>query len=152
MSSPIFFKVLAKSRLRTHPPSTSTRVSCEPTTIGSSTSGNLPSSDKLCRFRKRLAPKPTQTCMLCVVIGSGLAHNDSRFILVQEKCPTSSRGSVGFIARAHMLERVWGVTSFRVGDCSSRIGSDLLLSSYRGPSLLKSKGVSIIGYLKVEES
>jgi hypothetical protein len=44
MSRPIFFRVLAKSRLRLLPPSMSTWVSCEPTTIGSRTSGNFLSS------------------------------------------------------------------------------------------------------------
>jgi hypothetical protein len=47
MSSSIFFKVLAKSRLRLLPPSMSTWVSCEPKTTGSRTSGNFPSSEKL---------------------------------------------------------------------------------------------------------
>jgi hypothetical protein len=42
--------------------------------------------------------KTYSKCVSCVMIGYGLAHNDSRFILVQAKCPTSSRGSVGCIA------------------------------------------------------
>jgi hypothetical protein len=47
MLSPIFFNVLAKSRLRPLLPSMSTRVTCEPATIGSRTSGNFPGSEKL---------------------------------------------------------------------------------------------------------
>jgi hypothetical protein len=47
MFSPIFFKVLAKSRLRLLPPSMSTQVNCEPTTTGSRMSGNFPGSEKL---------------------------------------------------------------------------------------------------------
>jgi hypothetical protein len=47
MTSPIFFKVLAKSRLRPLPPSMSTQVSCEPVTTRSRTSENFPGSEKL---------------------------------------------------------------------------------------------------------
>jgi hypothetical protein len=47
MSSPIFFKVLAKSRLRPLPPSMSTQVSCEAATTGSRTNGDFLSSEKL---------------------------------------------------------------------------------------------------------
>jgi hypothetical protein len=47
MSSPIFFRVLVKSRLRPFPPSMSTRVSYEPAMIGSRMSGNFPGSEKL---------------------------------------------------------------------------------------------------------
>jgi hypothetical protein len=47
MSSPIFFRVLAKSRLSPLPPTMSTQVSCEPTTTGSRISGNCPGSEKL---------------------------------------------------------------------------------------------------------
>jgi hypothetical protein len=47
MSSAIFFRVLMKSRLRLLPLPISTRVSYEPAMIGSRTSGNFPSSEKL---------------------------------------------------------------------------------------------------------
>jgi hypothetical protein len=47
MFNPIFFKVLAKSRLRPLPPSMSTQVSYEPTMIESRTSRNFPGLEKL---------------------------------------------------------------------------------------------------------
>jgi hypothetical protein len=47
MFSPIFFNVLAKSRLKPLPPSMSTRVNYEPAMTGYRTSGNFPGSEKL---------------------------------------------------------------------------------------------------------
>jgi hypothetical protein len=47
MFSPIFFSVLAKSRLRLLQPSMSTRVSCEPATTGSRTNRNFLGLEKL---------------------------------------------------------------------------------------------------------
>jgi hypothetical protein len=47
MFSPIFFNVLAKSRLMLLPASMNTRVNCEPAMTGSRTRGNFPGLEKL---------------------------------------------------------------------------------------------------------
>jgi hypothetical protein len=47
MFSPIFFKVLAKSRLRPLPLSVSTLINCEPATTETRMSRNFPGSEKL---------------------------------------------------------------------------------------------------------
>jgi hypothetical protein len=57
----------------------------------------------------------------CIVIGCGLAHNDSRSILVQAIVPYVQSGSVGCITWAQVLVRVGELQAFERELWDSRV-------------------------------
>jgi hypothetical protein len=68
-----------------------------------------------CRFRKWPAETYSKR-VVCVVIGGGLPHNDSRFILIQANVPYVQLGLGRMYCLSPGARESWGVTSFRVED------------------------------------
>ena len=71
-----------------------------------------------CQFRRWPAAKPTRKCVSHAVIGSSLAHNDLRFILVQAILPYVQLGS----CLSPGAQESWGDTSLRAELCLCCLG------------------------------
>jgi hypothetical protein len=98
-----------------------------------------------------LTAKPTRRCMPCIVNGSGLAHNDSRFILVHAKClhPVGGRSVVLLEPRC---SREFGKLQAFEWEIALVVSDQISYFCPTGdPPFYSPRGVSITGYLKVEE-